>query len=249
MVHGWLWETLNWLSLPVIALVAGILLWRKLHREYPLFFWYLIFTNLATGIRFAVQFKMPGIYSYTYWVSDLVIGILTFLATYELFIRRLFPQFHKIRFYRYLFPSAASGIITLGWLMALASKNKGGAFLVADRVLCSVLVGMLVFFVSLMLFMGRRWTKFDFAISFGFGLNTATFLIATAVFMRTHSVAADQLSLIAFDVSCFVWLYCVATGTPIRATQTPTLDPETIYQARTWESMLKEWLSTGKGRR
>jgi hypothetical protein len=215
MTHtGWLWGILAWLSLPVLAAVAGILVWRKLHREFPFFFWYLVVTDIATGVRFIAQFQGQRTYFYAYWISDLVTTIFNILAVYDLFARRLFPRFHKIRLYRYLFPIAASGIIFMSWLTALEAPNKAAALAIEDRVLDFVLVAMLVFFVSLMMLMGRRWTKYDFGIAFGFGINSAAFLITSAMWVRTHYLptSVDQLPLIAFDASCLIWLYCFWSG-------------------------------------
>jgi hypothetical protein len=253
MLHiDWLWQVLNWMSLPALAVVAGILVWRKVHREFPFFFWFLIVTIIAGALRFVAQFRSAQAYYYVYWVSDLIINIFIFLAVYELFIRRLFPQFHKVRFYRYLFPVIASGIILVGWLTALEAPDKTAAFLFEDRVLDSILVAILAFFVSLMLLMGREWTKYDFGIAWGLGINAAAFLIASSILVRRryHPTVIDQLPLIAFDVSCLIWL--ITFWQPERRVELPRaeqLDREMLHQARNWEVILKDWLTTGKSKR
>jgi hypothetical protein len=60
----------------------------------------------------------------------------------------------------------------------------------------------------------------------------------------------DQLPLIAFDISCLVWLITVSKpkkGT--RFSPAGQLDAEMLHEARSWETLLKTWLSSGKGRR
>lgn len=252
MTHtGWLWEILTWLSLPVLAVVAGILVWRKLHREFPFFFWFLVITDIATMVRFAAQFGSAWAYFYAYWISDLVVTIFSFLAIYELFARRLFPRFQRVRLYRYLFPTAASAIIFLAWLTALEAPDKRAAFLIESRVLDFILVAVLVFFVSLMLVMGREWTKYDFGIAFGFAINAAAFLATSAIWVRTNyrSTNFDQLPLIAYDVSCLLWLYCFWFGGKGLSRPADRLDPNMLRQARTWETQLKNWLTPGKSKR
>ncbi len=253
MTHtGWLWEILEWLSLPVLAVVAGILVWRRLYREFQLFFWYLVITEIATGVRFIAQFGTFQTYYYVYWTSDLAITIFSFLAVYELFMLRLFPRFHKVRFYRYLFPAVASGIIFLGWVAALEAPDKTAAFLVEDRILAGILVAILVFFVFLMMFMGREWTKYDFGIAFGLAINAVAFLIASSILVRRRyqPTSVDQLPLLAFDVSCLVWLYCFWSGDKISNNSASLpLDPAMLHQTKKWEAVLKDWLTLGKGKR
>jgi hypothetical protein len=248
---GWLWEVLSWMSLPVLAVLAGILVSRKLQHEFPFFFWYLIATEIGTAVRFVAQFGSGLTYFYAYWTSDLGITIFNFLAIYELIARRLFPGFQQVRLYRYLFPVASSAIIVLGWLIALEAPAKNTAFLIEARVLSFILAAILAFFISLMLVMGRSWTRYDFGIAFGFALTNATFLIGMLARARSRygPTSIDQLPLIAFDATCLIWLF--AFWKPARRTEllsAESLDPALLRQAREWEGTLKNWLALGKRR-
>jgi len=240
-----LWEIINWLSLPVLAAVVGILVWRRHHREFPFFFFSLIVTETATLVRLAAGFRTPRTYFYTYWISDLIITIFNFLAVYELFFKRIFPGFYKIRIYRYLFPTVAAATIFLGWLAAIESQNAAAALIAKDRVLDSVLVAVLMFFVLLMLVMGRQWTKYDFGIAFGFAIYAAAFLIASTTWVRAHyqPTSVDQLPVIAYDISSLVWLYCFWSGEKPRSSLPEPAARELLQGARTWETVLKNWLS------
>lgn len=249
---GWLWQFLNWMSLPVLAVVAGILVWRKLHRVFPLFFWFLVVTVLVGLLRFVAQFGTANTYRYVYWTSDLAIMIFTFLAVYELFVSRLFPQFYRIKPYRFLFAAAAAAIIFAGWLTAFESSRQAAALLTEARVLNFVVVAVLIFLVALMLLMGREWTRESFGIAFGFAINAAASLITSATWVRTRyrPTSIDQLPLIAFDASCLIWL--ITFWKPEKRTQflpADQLDPEMLHQARSWETLLKNWLTPGKSRR
>ncbi len=191
-------------------------------------------------------------YSYVYWISDLVLMILTFLAVYELFVMRLFPRFYTLAIFRYLFGIAASFTILVGWLTALEAANRAAALAIEDRVLDFVVVAMLTFFVSLMLLMGREWSKYDLGISFGFVINAAASLITSAAWVRSrykHTII-DQLPLIAFDISCFIWL--ITFWKPEKRTEflsPEQLDPAMLHQARSWETVLKNWLIPGRSKR
>src|SRR4029077_304201 len=179
MAHTqWIWEIVNWSSLPILAVLTVVLLRRGLHREFPWFFWFIVVTNIATALRFFVQFASRETYFYSYWITELLTTVFNFLAVYELFVHRLFPNSMKVRFYRYLFPAIAAIIIFMAWLTALVSPNRNAAFLIEARVLSFVLVAILSFFVFRMMRMGRLLTRHDFAIALGFGINSAAFLAA-----------------------------------------------------------------------
>src|SRR5579864_785714 len=104
-LQGWLYFLVNWFGLPALALLAILLVYRRWHRVFPLFLIYVIGTELI-GIVRLVSIR-SGFYARIYWISDAVFASLALLATYELFFKRLFPAFYRVRFYRTLFPAAA----------------------------------------------------------------------------------------------------------------------------------------------
>jgi hypothetical protein len=244
---GLFWEIVNWLSLPILAALAFVLLWRGFYREFPFFFWFVLITDIATVVRYLAQNGRGQTYFYAYWITDLVITVFNFLAVYELFIGRLFPRFFKVRFYRYLFPAATAMILFLGWLTALESPHKQTALLIEARVLDFVLLAMLAFFVTLMMVMGRQWTKHDFGIAFGFGINSAAFLLASAAWVRSHyrPSAIDHLPLIAYDLTCLIWLYCFWSVSKNQLPP-PQLPPDALNEAKKWEGSLKGFITPGK---
>ena len=245
---GLVWEFVNWLSLPTLAAIAAVMVWRGFRREFPLFFWFVVVSDVLTIVRFLAQFTSPRSYFYVYWVSDLIITVFNFLGVYELFMRRLFPRFFKIRFYRYLFPAAAAITIFFGWLTAIQSPNKHAAFLIEARVLDFVLVAMLVFFVGLMMLMGRQWSRCDFGVALGFGIDCAAFLFASAMWVRTHyrPTSIDHLPVIAYDLSCLIWLYCFWSAPKTTTMASTPLSTESLHEAKKWEESLKDYISPGK---
>jgi hypothetical protein len=239
---GWLWQVLDWFSFPVLAVVLGILISRRLYREYPFFFLYLLVTETATLVRFAVLLFIPHSYFYTYWISDVIIALLNVLAVYELFVRRIFPQFYRVSLYRYLFPALAALAVLFGGLAALNPKNLG-VLALEDRILDAVVVGTLMFFGLLMLVIGRQWTRQDFGIAFGFAIWSAAFLISTTVWMRSHfEFFSAQIPVIAYNIASLIWLY--SFWSPEKTPGTPqTITPELVSEARAWQSALKNWIS------
>ncbi len=246
-VGSWLSYLIDWLSAPVLVLLIGIFLWRKLYREYPLFFSYLVVTELAGIARFWAISRGAVTYFYAYWISDLIITVFNFLAIYELFVRRIFPKFYKIGWYRFLFPILLAMAIFLAWVAAMAPHNVS-ALAIEDRILDAAIVAILMFFGVLMLIMGRQWTRYDFSIAFGFAVNASAFLLSTTFWAHSnYGGFSIDLPVIAYDISALIWLFSFwsAEKTPEQAHA--AISPELVSEARAWQSVLRNWISSKKG--
>ncbi len=247
-MYIWVKLLVDWITLPGLVLLACVLLYRKAHREFPFFFSYVIVTGLSGIVRLVAAGAPPRKYFYVYWISDTVIAVFAFLATYELFVKRLFPAFYKVRFFRYLFPSAAA-IITVPVVLAALMGHHQAALLTIVQTYTFLRAAILAFFVALMLVMGRQWDKQEFGIAFGFGLTTSISLALIAIWSHTarRNAFADQLPVIAYDIACLMWLYCFwSGGRPSVKTPAGSLQPEMLREARRWEDALKDWIAPGK---
>lgn len=234
---------MDWLGLPALALLAGILLYRRWHREFPLFFLYVVASELVGLVRLATSSSKD--YLKIYWISDALIVVLAFLATYELFIKRLFPGFYRIRFYRYLFPVLA----ILFTVLAAASVLFAGHFSILNKTIKAyefLRAAILFAFVGLMLIMGRRWDRQEFGIAFGFGLDISASLAFIGLW--THSTnrnaTLERWPVLAYDLACILWLYCFWPAP--KQQRTAPLSPEAVEEARKWEGSLKKFITPGK---
>src|SRR5262249_51350884 len=156
---------------------------------------------------------------------------IVFLAIYEVFLRRLFPGFQKIRFYRKLFSWVAVGVLVLTVLTALQAHDKGAAFRMASRAFDFARTAMLVFFISLMAFMGRQWTRYDLGITLGFAIQAAVALANAAVRVRMHyrPSVMDTVEVIAYNVTCVIWLVTFwKPEKPSQLTPAEQLSPEMV---------------------
>jgi hypothetical protein len=247
-LSGWTWDLLGWAALPIVAVLLFILAFRRLVSEFPLFFSYLIATEVV-GIVRLVWFASPlQTYRYVYWISDIIYTCFALAATYELFVKRLFPGFYKIRFYRYIFLFAAFLTTLLSTVLALTSGHFR-LLVTTIYVYSFVRATILMFFVGLMLIMGRRWSKLEFAIAFGLGLDVSTSLASLGIWSHTPSatVLIDRVSEVAYDIACIVWLYCFWTAPKAQpVVPSASLSAQALKDAKKWEDSLKDFMSQGK---
>lgn len=251
MHPGFWWQVVYWLSTPALVVVGAIVLWRKLQRDFPLFFAYILVLVFIDCARLLAYWLTPGIrYYYVYWASDALGTLFAFLAAGELILNRLFPQFYKVSFYRYLFLLAVVLIVVFALLTVYSSKP---AVLLATliRVLHVgdvLLTAMLFFFVALMVFMGRRWDRYEFGIALGLGINAAVLLLTFAVFTRSRTIraAAGLIPTFGDDAASITWLLFFLR--PQRATPLPSkpVSDDIVRQAREWQEAVRNSASGKK---
>jgi hypothetical protein len=79
----------TWFPLLAVVLLAGIFVWRRLFRDLPLFFLYLVSALAVTAVRYGAVYLFGTahpVYFYTYWISELAGFPVVFLAIYEVFL-------------------------------------------------------------------------------------------------------------------------------------------------------------------
>jgi hypothetical protein len=247
--QNWLEFAIDWMGLPALAVLGGILVYRRWYRHFPLFVLYVIGAEVVGIVRLLFMHAPRHVYSQVYWSTDTATAAFAFLATYELFFKRLFPGFYKTRLYRILFPGMAILITVLVALTALVGGHSS-ALPTASRVYEFLRASILLFFVALMLLMGRHWNKQEFGIAFGFGLDVSTSLFLIGIWSHTSNRSAilGRLGVLAYDIACIIWLYCFwPAPTQTGAPSAPALPAEALHEAKKWEESLKDYISPGKG--
>jgi hypothetical protein len=140
-------------------------------------------------------------------------------------------------------------ILVLTIITALQAPDKRAAFLMASRGFDFVRTSVLVFFVALMTVMGREWTRYDFGIALGFGLQAAVALLNAAVRTQVQykPTFLGTLEVVAYDAACIIWL--ITFWKPEKSfipTLSDQLPPEALHKARKWEDALKDFISHDK---
>jgi hypothetical protein len=247
-INAWVWEIVGWAALLIVAALVVIFLYRRLAPEFPLFFSYLLATELVGITRFAASGVSPQAYHNVYWITDIVYTLFALTATYELFIKRLFPNFYKVAFYRYIFLVAVV-LITIFTIVIGLLSGHARVLVLTVYVYNFIRAALLVFFVALMLVMGRQWNKQEFGIAIGFGLDVSMSLAALGFWFHTlgMELLIGRISGVVYDVVCLIWVYCFwsARRTPVLAASAG-LSQETLGEAKKWESTLKDFISNDK---
>ena len=219
-------------------ILAGVLVYRKLYREFPFFFTYIVTVISVEVTRFLVHLfqttRVP--YFYTYWITEAVEVLLAFLVLYEVFLIRLFPGFNITRIYRWLFPTVGLIVLALTAWMFFGAPAKNPSTIVAlvgasTLALSFCQVAFLTFFGGLMLYMSREWRRHELGIAVGFGIYGAVKLFVTLERAKHFygPIRVEQIHNVAYLIAVGIWLFYLSRSDP-EPEETPITE-EMVEQA------------------
>jgi hypothetical protein len=214
-----------WCSQPILQSVAAAVLWhRKLHKQFPVFFLFL----LAQITNFAVLFPLwlmgsRDVYFYLFWLGEAVNAFLGFKVIHEIFLD-VFRPYHTLKDLGTLLFKWAGVVLLLVSVVVAFSKSSDNnpamhALTTLQRSVRIVQVGLIFFLLLFARFLGVSRKQFSFGISCGFGLLASVELLLMAL----HSgefVTLENLNLINMTVyilAIFVWVGYALSRQAVRA--------------------------------
>jgi len=107
-------------------------------------------------------------------------------------------------------------------------------------------VTVLIFFVGLMIFMGRRWTRYELGIAMGLALQASAVLITSAIYSPFVRSLLERLPVIVYDIACILWLVTFLKPETFESPPTAPISREIIEETKKWEHTLKKSLTRKK---
>lgn len=236
------------------AWVAALVVRRKLHREFPFFFTYLLVSVLVPVLRLTVSGTYATFFM-VFWITEVLYASLAVLAVYEVFHEVFLPFYKLWWWFRLLFPGAALLIAFLSIRNALHHPWSRSAhpmeiiFALAKAVnyLEALLFGL---FFALVLLLGVRWRSYPFGIVEGFGLSALGSLIAYGLrseFGTKYNMFARYAPPVAYLVGVLVWLDTFLRqpdAEVVHAWRDRVTPEQLLAEAREYIRMLKRFLGT-----
>ncbi len=180
----------------LLGVVAAILCKRRLHREFPCFFAYVLYEIAESIMLFALR-SIPSVtgeqYAYAYYAT-LLLSIALRFGVIEEVSRDLFREsmFLRVAARRSLRCITAL-LLVMGVLLAVYAPGDNGVRLVAGSVVnrgaamvqCGLLLSLLLF----SRFVGLSWRRPAFGITLGLGVLTSVDLAIYAIRTEFSSAA------------------------------------------------------------
>ena len=194
--------------------IAAILLRKKLHRRFPLFTTYTLFSVGVTVERFIVLASSSHTILLNFIVTESLYAVLGLLAIYESF-REIFQPFYRIRWF---FPLL--WLVIIATLTASVSRaifhppvevyRVGAIVLSLEIGVRYVQGGIFLLCWALWRFFKIRPRRYPLAIVDGFGI-AAVGILAASMFRSEFGIRFNTLfqfaPAVAYIVALVVWLY------------------------------------------
>lgn len=243
--HSQLVSDILWCAQPILQLTVAVVLSRKKeHRQFPIFFVYL----LAQIVIFAATFPLwllmrakPGLYEWffwVYWLGAVLDSILGFKVIHEVFLDvfRPYPTLKDLG--TVLFKWAGVVMLMVSVVVAFSDSSDQDLMVRAvttlERSVRLVQCGLILFLLLFSRFLGVSKKQQSFGIALGFGLFASVELILVALnsgaYIDRYQVAL--INAISSNVAIVIWLAYVAARRTVRVAAVNHL------QTQRWEQSL-----------
>lgn len=170
-----------WLTPAILqAGVAFAMVRRKVEREYPVFWSYLVLSTLRTLVLYGIgnDSSHYAKYFYTYWSTEVFESVLRLCVVAEVFRKAFAERFGLHRHGAALFRFSLSALVLAGLLLAVLSPGRDpsrllAAILVLKRAESLVLFGLIAALFLFVFALGLPWTNYSIGIAAGFGIQGA----------------------------------------------------------------------------
>jgi predicted transporter len=204
-----------------MTVLAVAMYWRRLHKDYPYFFNYVIFQVLSFSIEFPLRHWEN--YFYVYWTMTALSIAVSFAVLLEIF-KDAFRPYEALRDLSViLFRWCALVVLLVAGMWAITSwrgnqvDNVTNAIFLVERSVRMMQCGLVLFMLLFSEYLGisRRNVLFGIAIGFGF-FAAVNMLVMTALSHQrvVSNAALSRISAVSYLLSMMIWIaYAVFPAT------------------------------------
>jgi hypothetical protein len=236
-------ENALWIAGPVLQLgVVGVMMWRRMHRTFPVFFSYVV----AQVVMFLAVFPIHAWCSYkqyffSFWICEAISLVIGFMVIHEIFLE-IFRPFHTLKdLGSILFKWAGLVMLLMAGVVAAASPASSQGPLVqsvltVQRCVRIIQCGLVLFLLIFSKYLGVSWRHRSFGIALGFGSFAITEQIAVALRASAY-IEESSLNLVilfAYNVAVLVWMGYMA------AKQLAREDKTVLLTTQRWDQSLTD---------
>jgi len=243
-------QLIMWVAHPILeSVLAGIMLKRKLHRQFPVFFAYILSQILIFAILFPLYRSGPAHYDayfYSFWVGSGISLAIGFKVIHEI-VLNVFRPYHALKdLATVLFRWAALVMLLVALVVAASSPAAANspitqAVTTAQRCVRVVQCGLILFLLVFSKYLGISWKQHSMGIALGFGGYAS---IELAVFASLaggliHPNTPKTLVPFAYLLAIFTWIGYAVLKAPERE------DSAKLLMSQRWEQGLADLHAPG----
>ncbi len=244
------WQTIFWIAHPILESgLAAIMLRRKLHRQFPVFFAYILSQVVNFAILFPIFKSGPEHYEayfYAYWIGAAVSLAIGFKVIHEIFLD-VFRPYHTLKDLGTVLFKWAALVMLLVAMVVAASSQAGSntpitqAVITVQRCVRVIQCGLILFLLVFSRYLGVSWRQHSFGIALGFGGFASVELAAVALYSggQIQPGLLNTLNTSAYIFSIATWIGYSVFKAPLRQ------DQATLLTSQRWEQSLTELQTPG----
>ncbi len=243
-----------WISHPVLQVAVAVAMFRqKLHRTFPVFFWYIAFQIFSFCFLFPLhqmsnEQRYYVAYFYLYWACSAVNLVLGFMIIHEVFLD-VFRPYHTLKdLGSVMFKWAALVMLLVAFVVAASNSGQDmepilQAITTVQRCVRVAQCGLVLFLIVFSRYLGVSWRQQSFGIALGLGGAAAVELGTLALFAGSpmSQVTLHVINLVTYNVVILVWFGYVFREAPAR---TPEAD---LFTPHRWERSLSDIQAPAQG--
>jgi len=243
-------QLMMWVAHPIMeSVLAGIMVKRKLHRQFPVFFVYILSQILTFAILFPLYRSGPAHYDayfYAYWVGAAISVAIGFKVIHEI-VLNVFRPYHALKdLATVLFRWAALVMLLVALVVAASSTAPASspitqAVLTAQRCVRVVQCGLILFLLVFSKYLGTSWRQFCLGIALGFGGYAAVEMatVALGASGQIHSNTTHTLESSTYLLVILGWIGYAVLKSPERE------DSSRLLTSQRWEQGLTDLQTPG----
>jgi len=193
-------QVVLWFTQPPIQAAVAIFLYRRrLHKEYPAFFMYMVAQIAIFCVELPVYYYGGlNLKFNVYWADAAVNLVLAFRIIHEIFLD-VFKPYHALRdLGTALFKWAAIIMVLVSVVLISVIPSwedpLANSILLVQRCVQVVQCGLVIFLLAFCSNLGVSWRRLSFGIALGFGLISGSDLLTTALYSG-HRMQVPMLRL------------------------------------------------------
>ncbi|MGA3193829.1 MAG: hypothetical protein ABSD39_02390 [Terriglobales bacterium] len=203
-----------WWAQPTLQLVVAGVLWRrKIHKQFPFFFYFLV----AQVLNFAVTYPLYHDSTYkwyfcAYWIGEAANAVLGFKVIHEIFLD-VFRPYHALKdLGTVVFQWAGAVMLLVSVVVAASNSFRQDPILHAvttlERAVFMVQFGLILFLILFSRYLGvsRRQTSFGIAAGFGLFAGTELMLLAMNAGGLVGHATYNLVNMLSYNGAVIIWL-------------------------------------------
>ncbi len=202
-----------WCAQPVLQSAVAAVLWRrKLHKQFPVFFSYLLVQVAFFLVTYPLFGRSVFWYFWLFWFGQVLNAILGFKVIHEIFLDVFRPYRALQDLGTPVFKWAGAVMLLVSVVVAASNSFSQSPLIHAvttmQRSVRTVQFGLILFMVIFSRFLGVSRRQLSFGIALGFGSFAGAELMLLAVYSgkfigHNHF---NFLNMLCYDLSVLTWL-------------------------------------------